>query len=83
MNARAVSVNVTVTLPTTSGHLRAYPTGAPEPPTSVINYAAGHTRANNAVLSLGGGGDLTVRCGQASGTVHLIIDVNGYFVVAL
>jgi probable HAF family extracellular repeat protein len=78
-DARAVSVNLTVTAATTNGNLRAYPAGAPEPLTSAINYAPGQTRANNAVLSLGAGGDLTVRCSQATGTVHLVIDVNGYY----
>ena len=44
-----------------------------------LNFAAGATRANNAVAALGSAGDLTVYAGQPSGTVHLILDVNGYF----
>jgi uncharacterized delta-60 repeat protein/uncharacterized repeat protein (TIGR01451 family) len=77
--ARAVSANVTVASPAAQGNLRAYPTGSPEPSTSVINYLPSVNRANNAVLGLGAGGGLTVRCNQASGTVHLVLDVNGYF----
>ncbi len=46
---------------------------------SVLNYSAGRTRANNAVVTLGATGALTVFAGQASGTAHVIIDVNGYF----
>jgi hypothetical protein len=46
---------------------------------SSIDYAAGQTRSNNAIASLNTGGAVTVRCVQASGTVDLILDVNGYF----
>ena len=30
-------------------------------------------------VPLSSSGDVTVYCGQASGTVHLILDVDGYF----
>ncbi len=76
---RAVSINVTVVGPTVSGDLRLYPAGPNSPVVSTINYRAGQTRANNMVAGLGGAGDLGVRCDQNSGTVHLIVDVNGYF----
>jgi hypothetical protein len=79
-NATAVSLNLTVTQPTDAGFLQVFPTGAPPPLVSAINYGAGQTRANNGVYSLGTGGRLDVRCGQASGTAHAIIDVSGYFV---
>jgi uncharacterized repeat protein (TIGR01451 family) len=76
--AKAVSLNVTVTGPTSAGNLRLYPAGLSAPLVSTINWAAGQTRANNAVAALSSNG-LAVRCDQASGTVHLILDVNGYF----
>ena len=78
-SAKAVSLNVTVTLPDTAGDLRLYPAGSSLPLVSTINYSIGQTRANNAIALLGSGGDLTVRCDQAFGTVQLIVDVNGYF----
>jgi len=77
--ARAVSVNMAVTAPSIAGHLRLYPAGTPVPTTSSINYSAGQTRANNAVVPLNTSGALAVRCGQASGTTHFVLDVNGYF----
>jgi len=77
--ARAVSVNLTVTQPAAQGHLTLYPAGPPVPTTSTINYGPGQTRANNAIVTLGPAGDVTVRCVQSSGTVHAILDVNGYF----
>jgi hypothetical protein len=76
--ATAVSSNLTVTQPTAAGDLRALPGGLPMPTASVINYKAGQTRANNANVSLGGSGEIAVRCDQASGSVHFILDVTGY-----
>jgi uncharacterized repeat protein (TIGR01451 family) len=77
--ARALSVNLTATQPTAQGNLRLYPAGTPLPLVSSINYVAGQTRANNAIALLNGLGELAVRCTQASGTVHFILDLNGYF----
>ena len=80
-SARSVSVNITVTQPTADGHLTAFPAGAFPPQTSVINFRAGQTRANNTTLALGPAGDATIFCGipSQSGTVHVILDVNGYY----
>jgi hypothetical protein len=77
--AKAVSLNVTVVSPSAGGHLRLFASDAPRPGSSSINYATGQTRANNAVVSLGADGTLTVYVNQPSGTVHVVIDVNGYF----
>jgi hypothetical protein len=77
--AWAVSVNVTVTGATGAGNLRVYPGGTPVAPASTLNYAAGQTRANSATVSLGPAGDVSVYCGQATGTTGFILDVNGYF----
>jgi hypothetical protein len=78
-DADAVAVNVTVTQPTAIGHLTIYPLGAALPSTSTINYGAGRTRANNAIVQLGFGDSIAVTCGQSSGTTHFIVDVVGYF----
>jgi len=77
--ATSVAINVTVTEPTAEGHISVYPHGEPLPITSTINYRAGQTRANNAVIPLGTGGALAVFLGQSTGTAHFIIDVNGFF----
>jgi hypothetical protein len=77
--ATALSFNLTVTAATAGGHIRVYPGGVPRPGTSTLNFAAGQTRANNGAVSLGGGGGLTVYSAQASGSVHVILDVSGYF----
>jgi hypothetical protein len=77
--AKAVSFNVTATDAITGGHIRVYPGGTPKPGTSSLNFAAGKTRANNGIVSLGAAGDLAFFSGQASGSVHVILDVSGYF----
>jgi hypothetical protein len=77
--AKAAALNVTVTTPTAAGFLRLYPGGSSPPATSTINYSAGQTRANNAILGLGAAGDLAIHCDQASGTTHVILDVVGWF----
>jgi hypothetical protein len=79
LTATAVTVNVTVTQPSTIGHLRLFPTGLPRPASSSLNFAAGQTRANNATLSLGEDGTVSAYLSQAYGTAHVIVDVSGYY----
>ncbi len=78
--AKALSINITVTGATAQGNVRLFPAGQAVPTVSAINYAAGQTRANNAIIKLNVSGALAAFIGQAAGTtIHLIIDVNGYF----
>src|SRR5262249_97404 len=73
LTAKAVSFNFTITQPTALGDLRVFPAGGGLPLVSNLNWNAGQTRANNAVVGLGASAGLTVHPDQASGTVHLII----------
>ena len=78
-SATAVALNLAVTAPTAAGNCRLYPDPGARPLVSNINFAA-QTRANNAVVPMGPGGTVTVYCaGAGPGSVHLILDVNGYF----
>jgi hypothetical protein len=72
----AVSLNITVTNTQGPGFIQIYPQGAAAPVVSTLNYVAGQTVANAAVVPLGSGG-VTVTAG-VSGT-DLIIDTNGYY----
>jgi streptogramin lyase len=78
--ATAVALNLTVTEATTTGHVSLFADGGAQPLASTINYVAGQTRATNAVASLGASGATAVYVSQTSGTVHVLIDVAGYFV---
>jgi hypothetical protein len=73
-------VNVAVTSPVASGFLKLYPGDGLAPLASSINFSAGQTRANNAIVLLATDGSGTLRVQNGStGTVHFILDVNGYF----
>jgi hypothetical protein len=78
--ATAVSMNVTVTGAAAPGNIRLFPAGVGAPLVSTVNFGTGQTRANNAIVQLGGGptGSIVV-LNAAAGTVHFILDVNGYF----
>jgi len=77
--AKTVALNLTVVSPTASGDLRVYPAGLATPQASAINFRPGIVRANNAVVSLGVSGAISVQCDMASGGTNLLIDVAGYF----
>jgi hypothetical protein len=81
-SARALSLNVTVTQPSASGHLRFGADACAMPGTSTIDFAGGQTRANNGVLPLSRDAHLRLAAGAVlagPGSVDLMIDVNGYF----
>jgi hypothetical protein len=83
VTARAISVNVTAIDATGAGNISLFPGDAQATGSSAINFAAGVTRANNAILALAhnGAGTVTARAtvNASPGQVHLILDVNGYF----
>jgi uncharacterized repeat protein (TIGR01451 family) len=77
--ARAVAVNLTVLDATGTGNLVAWPAGTPQPATSNLNFTAGVTRANNAVLALKAGAVDVRALVAGGGGAQMTIDVNGYF----
>ena len=80
--ATAVSVTIAVTGATAAGNLRLHAGGTAVPLVSAVNYSAGQTRSNNAVVPLNVAEELAAFVGAAAGTVHFILDVNGYFAPA-
>lgn len=79
-DAKTISANVTVTQPAAAGSLTCFPGNAIPTGTTTIAFRAGQTRANNTMLYLAtdGAGSIGVQ-NDASGSVHFIVDVNGYF----
>jgi hypothetical protein len=77
--AKAVAINVTVTNASTSSWLTIWPAGLAKPFISIINFSPSDPAlANGAIVGLGSGSrDLAVQ--NAIGSVHVIIDVTGYF----
>jgi parallel beta-helix repeat protein len=77
--AISLSVNVTITVPSADGYATVFPTFVLVPIASTVNFRAGQTRANNAIVPLDPTGRFFVLSGLTSGSVHLVVDVNGYF----
>jgi hypothetical protein len=79
--AVALSINITVVSPSSGGYLTLFPTSWPQPNTNAVSFSAGQTRANNMLLFLSGAPEraFTVFAGIPFGTVHVVVDVNGYF----
>lgn len=80
-NVLAVVVNITVIGPTRPGYLRAFGTGTPEGETSAVNFAAGQTVPNSAILRPGTGGKISLRMvtPDGAGSAHVAVDVSGWF----
>jgi hypothetical protein len=76
--AKAVAFNLTGIRATGRGFLKAYPTGAAEPETSSLNYAAAdQVVPNHAITSISPStGQVTLK---PSRMTHLAVDASGYF----
>ena len=79
----AVALNLTVTNTVEGGVVTAYPDGTTLPTASNLNYSAGQTVANAAVVPVGSDGkiDLTVT-GNSGTSTDVIGDVEGYYTTA-
>ena len=73
----AVALNITVVSPTASNFLTVYPTGTSKPGASNINFVAGQTIPNMAIVKVGVGGKITIYNEQ--GSTDVVIDVVGWF----
>jgi hypothetical protein len=78
--ASAVVVNITSVSPAAGGFVAVYPGNAFPLGTTVINFKASATRANNAIVTLATDGTGTFGIQNASGgTANVVVDVVGYF----
>jgi len=79
--AKALALNVTAVNAPAIGDLRLFPGDAPAPLASTLNFSAGQTRANNAivVLSSSGSGTYALRNDTPGQSVHVVVDVYGYY----
>jgi hypothetical protein len=76
--ARGIMITVTAFAPGADGFLLIYPPDVSLPATSTLNYRAGRARSNNVLTTLDAAGQIAVFPNQASGTVHLVLDITGY-----
>ncbi len=81
--ARAISFNVTITGPNGPGNLAVFPDRGPAPTPRTLNFVTNQTRGNNVVMALETNADgalqLLPQVTAPAGSVHVIIDINGYF----
>jgi hypothetical protein len=75
--ATAVALSVTVTNPTTTSYLTAYPSGTTRPTASNLNFLAGQTISNLVMVPLGPGNTVTFY--NALGTVDVVAALAGSF----
>lgn len=73
----AVVLNVTVTDPTATGFLMAWPTGGARPLASNLNFDAHQTVANLVIVKVGQGGKVSLY--NNAGSTNVIADVAGWF----
>ena len=74
--ASDVVLNVTATRPTRGGFLTVWPSDAPQPSTSNLNFVAGQTVPNMVVARIGANGSIAV---FAEVPTDVLIDVVGFF----
>lgn len=79
-DAVAVAINATVTDPTAPGHLAIFAADGSANGTSMLNFRPGQTRAGNTISRVASDASGTINVeNHSNGTVHLIIDVSGFF----
>jgi hypothetical protein len=79
-DAKAVAASVTVVSPAQTGHVGVYPGDSFALGTWVVSFGAGRTLASFTIATLATNGAGTVLVhNQSNGTVHVVIDVTGYF----
>ncbi|MHB1508056.1 MAG: IPT/TIG domain-containing protein [Acidimicrobiales bacterium] len=79
-SATAVVVNLTVQRGSSASFLTAYPAGASLPLASDVNFTAGETTSNRAIVAVGKGGQIMIY--NHAGNVEVDVDVDGYYTAA-
>jgi hypothetical protein len=80
--ARAISANLTLITNSNGGDLRAFASDLATPPiATAISFSPSQVRANNTILALSQDGNaaVTLLPDLPAGSVHCVLDVNGYF----
>lgn len=73
----AAVLNIVATRTTATSFVTAYPAGAAQPGVSNLNFDAGETVANRAIVKLGTGGRVTIY--NLAGDADIVVDVGGWF----
>jgi hypothetical protein len=76
-DAKAVALNVTTVGASVNTHLVLWPAGDARPGSSSLNTRSGAITAAAVVIGIGGQGKVSLY--NATGSVHVIVDVTGYY----
>lgn len=71
----AIALNLTAVAPATAGYMTAFPCGRQQPATSSLNFAAGETRPNNAIVAT----DDDTICIYSDAEADILVDVTAAF----
>ena len=77
--AKAYALNPTVVPPGNLSYLTVFPTGTPQPLTSILNDLDGRILANAGIFQAGNNGSLDIFATQAT---DVVLDITGYFAAA-
>jgi hypothetical protein len=75
--AAAAVLNVAATGTTAPSYITVHPTGEARPLAANLNFLAGETVSNRAMVKLGAGGKVTIF--NAAGSADVVVDVNGWY----
>lgn len=75
----AAALNITVTGPTANGYITAFPYLGTQPLASNLNYVAGQTVPNFAIVKLDQGPSAAELSIYSFAQTHLVVDIVGYF----
>jgi hypothetical protein len=73
----AVALNITVTEPTASSFVTAWPAGQARPTASNLNFGPGQTVPNMVIVPVGNNGNISLF--NLAGSTHVVVDVLGWF----
>jgi hypothetical protein len=76
-DATAVVLSVVAVQPSTRGYLQVYPGNTSRPGVSSINYIPGENTSNSVIAQVGDDG--TIDMWASAGSLHVVVDVHGYF----
>lgn len=75
-DATGATLTVSIDAPAAAGYATVYPCGAERPLVSTINFAAGKSISNSAIVALGTGGSV---CVYNSAAAHVVLSLQGYY----
>ena len=76
LTATGATLTISIDAPTAAGHATVYPCGTDRPLASTINFAAGKSISNTAIVGLGTGGSV---CIHNSAAANVVLSLQGYY----